>query len=148
MLTLLTATLCRLCSPRWYHPLMSYTYTLCSPKYSWGICYSAGNSRLILHSGSRLNCISPHCCAISAFEFLLPPLEVGWCEVARRELCLSVLEVPSSSSPLPSNAFIDAAWSAGASSFTPGESELRLRCAFASSCVAISCWKKICAVLL
>ena len=50
------------------------------------------------------------------FSFLLLPLEVGWCKVARRELCSSVLLVLSSSSPLPLNAFTDAAWSAGASS--------------------------------
>ena len=43
------------CSPRWDHPSILYTYTLFSPKYSWGICFSEDNSRLLLHSGSRLN---------------------------------------------------------------------------------------------
>ena len=110
MLMLLTATLCHLCCPRWYHHLMSYTYTLCSSKYSWGICYSAENSRLILHSGSRLNCISPRCCAISAFVFLSPPLDSGWFEVVWRELCSFVLLMPFSSSPLPSIVLTDVDW--------------------------------------
>ena len=92
LLTLLTTTLFLNCNTVCDHTLISYTYTLCSLKYSCAVCYSAENCRLILHSDSRLDCISPCYCAIRAFALLLPPLKVGCCEVSWRELCSHVLD--------------------------------------------------------
>ena len=116
MLMLLTTNLCLICSPRCYHPLIK----CCHPSF-YGILslnvFLCRDLSTDFDSGSCLKCISPRCRVVSSFVFLLPPLEVGWYDVAWRELCSFVPLLPSSFPPLPLIEFIYVDWVPAEASF-------------------------------